>query len=65
LSLDGVEWVHEGLTAATPGKGVEFELKFTERLALQVCSHTLQEMIVPNSATVSTRRFSRRKDNRH
>ena len=65
LSLDGVEWVHEGLTAATPGKGVEFELKFTEKLALQVCSHTLQQMIIPNSATVSTRRFSGRKDNRH
>ena len=63
LSLDGVEWVHEGLTASTPGKGVEFELKFMERLALQVCSHTLQETIVPNSATVPTRRLSGSKDN--
>jgi len=35
LSLDGVEWVHDEATKA-PGRGVEFELKFTERLALQV-----------------------------
>jgi len=35
LSLDGVEWVHDEATVATPGKGVEFELKFTERLVLQ------------------------------
>jgi hypothetical protein len=37
LSLDGVEWVHDA-TVASPGRGVEFELKFTERLLLQVSS---------------------------
>lgn len=36
LSLDGVEWIHNETTVATPGRGVDFELKFTERLLLQV-----------------------------
>ncbi|TAQ86437.1 hypothetical protein B7494_g5247 [Chlorociboria aeruginascens] len=35
LSLDGVEWVHEASTTGTPGKSVELELKFTERLRLE------------------------------
>lgn len=35
LSLDGVEFVH-GEAVSTPGRGVEFELRFTERLLLKV-----------------------------
>lgn len=35
LSLDGVEFVH-GEAVSTPGRGVEFELRFTERLLLEV-----------------------------
>ncbi|ESZ91997.1 hypothetical protein SBOR_7612 [Sclerotinia borealis F-4128] len=35
LCLDGVEYVEPEATNATPGRGVEFELKFTERLLLQ------------------------------
>ncbi|KAH8782203.1 hypothetical protein BGZ57DRAFT_279775 [Hyaloscypha finlandica] len=42
LSLDGVEWVHDA-TVATPGRGVEFELKFTERLLLQFQQEDSQE----------------------
>ncbi len=36
LSLDGVEWVHDEVNVSTPGRGVEFELRFTERLLFQV-----------------------------
>ena len=36
LSLEGVEFVHDEIIDSTPGRGVEFELKFTERLLLQV-----------------------------
>ena len=36
LCLDGVEWVHDEATVWTPGRGVEFELRFKERLLLQV-----------------------------
>lgn len=36
LCLDGVEWLENQDSVATPGRGVEFELKFTERLHLQV-----------------------------
>jgi len=35
LCLDGVEFVH-GDAVSTPGRGVEFELRFTERLLLEV-----------------------------
>ena len=38
LGLEGVEWVHDEGTVTTPGRGVEFELRFTERLLLQVRS---------------------------
>lgn len=38
LSLDGVDWVQDEAPFATPGRGVEFDLKFTERLLLQVSS---------------------------
>ncbi|KAE8441527.1 hypothetical protein EG329_004873 [Mollisiaceae sp. DMI_Dod_QoI] len=36
LRLDGVEWLEEQNDAVTPGRGLGFELKFTERLNLQV-----------------------------
>jgi len=36
LCLDGVEFIHDVVGASTPGRGVEFELKFTERLLLEV-----------------------------
>ena len=36
LCLDGVEFVHDVVQASTLGRGVEFELKFTERLLLEV-----------------------------
>ncbi|RDL36439.1 uncharacterized protein BP5553_05791 [Venustampulla echinocandica] len=35
LCLDGVEWIHDTANVATPGRGIEYELKFTERLRLQ------------------------------
>ncbi|KAL2062620.1 hypothetical protein VTL71DRAFT_5692 [Oculimacula yallundae] len=35
LSLDGVEWVSDDATIVTPGRGVEFELRYTERLLLE------------------------------
>jgi hypothetical protein len=38
LCLEGVEWVEDENRISTPGRGVEFELKFTERLLLQVRS---------------------------
>lgn len=36
LCLDGVEYVGTEAPSATPGRGVEFELKFTDKLLLQV-----------------------------
>jgi len=36
LCLEGVEWLEDENRVATPGRGVEVELKFTERLLLQV-----------------------------
>jgi hypothetical protein len=65
LSLNGVEWVHEGATVATPGRGVEFELKFTERLLLQVSSRTPQKMVAAKAETVPTRRLPGGKENRY
>ncbi|KAG0646633.1 hypothetical protein D0Z07_7528 [Hyphodiscus hymeniophilus] len=35
LSLDGVEWIQDEVPFATPGRGIEFDLKFTERLLLE------------------------------
>jgi hypothetical protein len=65
LSLDGVEWVHDEAAVATPGKGVEFELKFTERLVLQVRFRTCDNSQFLTSGTVSARRFTRSKNNRY
>jgi hypothetical protein len=36
LCLDGAEWLHDQAAFSTPGNGLEFELKYTERLLLQV-----------------------------
>lgn len=36
LSLNGAEWAKDGATASTPGKGIEWELKYSERVVLQV-----------------------------
>ena len=36
LCLDGVEWIHDEAEISTPGRGIEYELKFTERLLLKV-----------------------------
>ena len=36
LSLDGVEFVRDAVEVSTPGRGVAFELRFRERLLLQV-----------------------------
>lgn len=36
LSLEGVEWVKDESTTKTPGRGIEWELKFAERLLLEV-----------------------------
>lgn len=36
LHLDGVEWLENQDAVSTPGRGVDVELKFTERLYLQV-----------------------------
>jgi hypothetical protein len=36
LSLQGSEWVENKSANQTPGRGIEWDLKFTERLLLQV-----------------------------
>ncbi|KFY44366.1 hypothetical protein V494_01507 [Pseudogymnoascus sp. VKM F-4513 (FW-928)] len=37
VSLNGAEWIPESASAAqTPGRGIEWELKFAERLVLQI-----------------------------
>lgn len=36
LSLEGAEWVQEDSDITIPGNGVEFKLRFTEKLSLQV-----------------------------
>ena len=41
VCLDGVEWLRNTALPSTPGSGVDFELKFTERLRLQVCLKSL------------------------
>lgn len=38
LCLEGAEWIEDDNQVSTPGRGVEFELRFTERLLLQVRS---------------------------
>lgn len=36
LCLDGVEWIQDDGNISTPGRGIEFELRFTERVLLKV-----------------------------
>ena len=36
LSLEGVQWARDGSTEKTPGRGIEWELLFEERVKLQV-----------------------------
>lgn len=45
LCLDGAEWLRGQAAFSTPGSGLELELKFTERLLLQVCSQQALECI--------------------
>ncbi|KAH7388977.1 hypothetical protein BKA64DRAFT_126598 [Cadophora sp. MPI-SDFR-AT-0126] len=44
VCLDGVEWVSDDVTVATPGKGIEYELRFTERLLLQFKQEDSEEI---------------------
>lgn len=46
VCLDGVEWLRDAAATATPGRGVDFELKFTERLLLQVWLNLLSLRMV-------------------
>jgi hypothetical protein len=47
LCLEGAEFIHdEATTVSTPGRGIEFELKFAERLVLQVRSDIMQHVSV-------------------
>ncbi|RDW83015.1 hypothetical protein BP5796_04506 [Coleophoma crateriformis] len=43
LCLDGVQWLESVSETATPGRGVDIELKFTERLLLQFHQHDSQD----------------------
>lgn len=45
ICLDGVEWLRNTAAPSTPGNGVDFELKFTERLLLQVRLKVLSNML--------------------
>ena len=36
LSLEGVEWAKDIFTASTPGRGIDWELRYGERVVLQV-----------------------------
>jgi hypothetical protein len=48
LGLDGVEWVRDTSNPAQPpGRGIEWELRFSQKLSLQVRENTL-EMAVSN-----------------
>lgn len=38
LNLTGVQWAKDTFTASTPGKGIEWELRYGERAVLQVCN---------------------------
>ena len=66
LNLAGVEWVEDETPFATPGRGVEFELKFTERLLLQVSSRkAAKDAFINFCDAVSARRFPGHKSNRY
>jgi hypothetical protein len=42
LSLDGVEWNKDESAGQTPGRGIDWELKFSERLVLKVLIISIQ-----------------------
>jgi hypothetical protein len=42
LSLDGVEWTKDESVAQTPGRSIDWELKFSERLVLKVLIISIQ-----------------------
>jgi hypothetical protein len=46
ISLDGVEWLRDATAPPTPGSGVDFELKFTERLLLQVSLTIVEDQFI-------------------
>lgn len=48
LCLDGVEWVQNAQTSGTPGRGVDLELRFVERLLLQVRIYVLHDLCLTN-----------------
>lgn len=41
LNLVGVEWERDGSTSKTPGKSIEWELQFRERLVLRVGENSI------------------------
>ena len=57
LSLDGVEWVQDADQASTPGRGVEFELRFTDRVLLKVMLSSVTRCYILNYYIVPARRF--------
>ncbi|KAI9047312.1 hypothetical protein LZ554_008759 [Drepanopeziza brunnea f. sp. 'monogermtubi'] len=44
VCLDGAEWLPDNETVAAPGRGIEWELKFTERLLLQFKQDGVEEI---------------------
>ncbi|KAH6703164.1 hypothetical protein BKA61DRAFT_619029 [Leptodontidium sp. MPI-SDFR-AT-0119] len=44
LCLVGVEWISNDSTVVTPGRGIEFELRFSERLLLQFRQEDSEEI---------------------
>ncbi|KAH7324062.1 hypothetical protein BKA65DRAFT_555722 [Rhexocercosporidium sp. MPI-PUGE-AT-0058] len=44
VCLDGVEWISDDATVVTPGRGIEYELKFSERLLLQFTQQDSEEV---------------------
>ncbi|KAG4437216.1 hypothetical protein IFR05_007305 [Cadophora sp. M221] len=44
VCLDGVEWISDDVTVVTPGRGIEFELRFSERLLLQFRQEDSEEI---------------------
>jgi hypothetical protein len=45
LSLDGVEWTKDKSADQTPGRSIDWELKFTERLVLKVMLIPIQDHV--------------------
>lgn len=45
LSLDGVEWTKDESAGQTPGRSIDWELKFSERLVLKVVIISIQDRV--------------------